>query len=1239
MASDGSSSGGSFLGGLVGGVIGFFATGFNPAGFVKGFMYGSTIGGMLAPPTGPDQFGPRLDSLTVTTSTNVAIKPRTHGTNAHRGNWCWAKDSEYVEVATTTKIKKGFFSSQKVTTYEYFLTAALFFHKGEITNVLRIWHKGGLELVYNTTSDDNDTIIASGDLAKYITIYKGTADQLPNPLIAEDVGIESCPAYRGEAYIVYNMYPLKNYQNNVGMLDPKIEYTTVDSDDAVLEFICNVSADEAGANQDAWGRLHVLTHLNADAAHLWRVGAGNSSGFSSSNRGNIYQAYPSGQLANLSYMDPPAAGGESSHNRPCAGKSDRNVMLATSLYITDGGIDDGEGTQHPYLLRESDWVVTPGVIAGSAWEAAAIPNYTIVGGMADAISSLYGPTYTTGPDEDAEAVLFSIPPVNTHQVTVLTEFAFTVAWVSNISHFSIGTLNPSLAFEGPITEEWFLENHLWQISLRVWVYDRDRAQVDQIDLSGLSSIPSPQTHYVYYKGFVYFVYLLDDIIRLVRVHHYNDGLPLQGRSASWFDVDGMNDSDPITVQLVKIGLLNDQLIFVCEEDSECILYIWDIDGDLTGFESSLTESTMTVMDAAAVLAEFGDNSSDFYNNISFDNDKMYYCLDGHVYLRYSLTGTETDLGAAPDLILGDEYPALFNIFGFGRMLAVSTYGDDMDQTGVQFFKLGAVADPDKVLLADIITAECALVGLTEDDIDVTTIDQEVRGYTVSERGSVRNVLSQLQACYPFDIIQSGYKLKFVKRGTSSVATVSWEDLGKEVSLTQDREMETQLPRIVRIKYFDKGLTYEANEQFSERQSESDNETALNIPIVFLADEAAQASDILHSIYYMERVGFAFTLPPTCRHLEPSDIITLTMKDGTTHTVRLTNINYTSTGAMECAAKRHLPTAYTSVAVGSPSPERHDTIPSIANPIAAIFDMPTIHDSQNMAGYSAVMTSLSDSWPGGQLFRTTDNGGSWQNVTNFNVISVWGTCDTILGVHGGHVIDEGGSLTVRPYNGEFETVTETQFLNEETLLVYGQPGRFEIIGYRDAEDNLDGTYTLTYLMRGRRGTEQYTGTHEVNDYFALISSSKFVGASIANLDTLIINRAITNGRELESAGNLNLTYTGVNLTPLSPVDAFAVRDVDGGIVGHFTRRSRLTGGLQGTEFDIYDRPLGEASQSYEIDVMDGDDVVRMIPTTTESFPYSDADQTADFDSVQLPLDIKIYQISAAVGRGYVGAFTI
>ncbi len=703
----------------------------------------------------------------------------------------------------------------------------------------------------------------------------------------------------------------------------------------------------------------------------------------------------------------------------------------------------------------------------------------------------------------------------------------------------------------------------------------------------------------------------------------------------------MNFDDPVTVSLVKIGMLNDHLVFVCKESDDCVLYTLDLSVSLSGLENGLTDEVLTVISSAAVLSEFGDNSSDFYNNISFDFDKMYYCLDGHVYTRKTLTGAETDLGAAPDLILGDDYPAFFNIFGSGGLLAVSTFGEPMDNTGVQFFTLGAIAEPGKIPLADIIIAENALVGITEDDLDVTTIDQLVRGYVVSEIGPVRNVLQQLQAIFPWDVIQSGYKNKYVKRGLASVVTVPWQDLGPGISLAQDREMETQLPSKVEITFNNIDLDYMPDIQRAERRLDIENIRRLNIPLVMNASEAAQAAEILLNIYHIERRTFVFTLPPTYRNLEPSDVITLAMKD-VSYVVRLTNIHYLANGTMECQAKQHADTVYVSTnpgATGSYVPPT--TIPSIANPILGVLDIPVIQDSQSKPGYTAVVTHTSDTWIGGSLYRARD-GVTYEMVQAFSAITVWGTCSTILGAHGGHVVDEGGSLTVRPFKGTIASVTETQFLSEETLLAYGKPGRWEILGFKDAADNLDGTYTLSYLMRGRRGTEQYTGTHETGDYFGFINNgtSKFVAALATDIDTTLSHKAITTGRDLDSASPTSLLYAGVNLTPYSPVDAFAVRDGDGNATVHVTRRSRLDGGMTLLESISYGGvPIGEASLALEMDVMDGADVVRTIPAVIEQFPYSEAQQIADFGSVQNPLSVKVYQISATVGRGYAGAFTI
>jgi hypothetical protein len=1222
MASDGSSSGGSLIGGIFGAVVGFFLGG--PAGAVKGFMYGSTIGGLLAPPTGPDQFGPRLDSLKITTSSNVATRPRAYGTVAHHGNLTWAKDDEYVEVATTKKVRTGLFSKTKVTTYSYFFTGIYTFARTEVSKVLRVWHAGGRDLVYSATSTDPDTQIASGEFLKYCKFYLGTDTQTADEIMATDVGAASASGHPGDFHIRYNMYPLENYQNNVGNLDPKVEYTTVDVDTSDIDLLENIPAATEGSEQDHYPLLHNVPFVGPDGADLWRLGLADTSGYTSTITGNLYTATPDGNLIYRSASTPIYDAGELASNTASHGKSDRRVFVSSSLYITATYVGSG-GTQHPLISQPASWTILPQTF-GSLWESSALPYYEMDGTFASVIDSLYAQMTLT--DEQVYQYFFSIDPFSSAQTTQTTETPFIFQLINGPGTFLFSAIStdPSVAFDSPVTEEWYGDEYTYEVTLRVFVHDQDGGAIRNYLVPVGSSVPSRQTHYCYIDDVLYFVHTVSGVNYINKI--LKNGLrftsPLGG------DLAGLS--------LIKIGPLNDELMFVFSDGGDCIRAGLDFDFDIGAGTIDATDMDV-YLDAAEVLAEFGNKSSAFFNNVSFDFNQMFYCLGGNILRRESITGDEEDFGDAPDLILGTSFPSSFNIWKLGNLLAVSTYGGAMDKVGVQWFSLGIVASPGKILLADVLTAENALAGITSSSIDVTTIDQEVRGYVVSEIGPIRNVTSQLQAIFPFDVIQSGYKNKYVKRGLTSVATVTWQELGQGISLTQDREMETQLPYKVELTYIDVDLDYAPNVQFAERVSSSKNIVRLNIPIVLTASEAAQAAEILLGIYHMERRTFAFTLPPTYRNLEPSDIITLAMKD-VTYVVRLTNVHYLANGQLECQAKQHRETVYTSTAAGAsgqiPKPT---TIPSIANPIAGIFDMPTITDANNAAGYSAVMASLSDSWVGGDLFRTLDNQASWQNVASFGFSAVWGICTTVLGAHGGHVIDEGSELIVKPYNGEFASVTETQFLNEETLIVYGVPGRFEIIGYKTAVDNMDGTYTLSYLMRGRRGTEQYTGTHAVNDYFALISSSKFIGATTASLDTLIINRAVTVGREIDSASNINLTYAGVNLTPLSPVDAFGVRDSSDNLTGYFTRRTRLNDGLSILDQIYAGVPIGEAAESYEIDIMDGDDVKRMIPATSETFEYSAADQITDFGSEQSSVLVNIYQISAAVGRGYVGAFTI
>ena len=73
---------------------------------------------------------------------------------------------------------------------------------------------------------------------------------------------------------------------------------------------------------------------------------------------------------------------------------------------------------------------------------------------------------------------------------------------------------------------------------------------------------------------------------------------------------------------------------------------------------------------------------------------------------------------------------------------------------------------------------------------------------------------------------------------------------------------------------------------------------------------------------------------------------------------------------------------------------------------------------------------------------------------------------------------------------------------------------------------------------------------------------------------------------------------------------------------WVRRTRIGG----DSWDAAEVPLAEDEERYEIDILDGPDVIRTLTATTPSATYTAADQTADFGAPQSSISLRIYQLS-------------
>ncbi|GAA6197331.1 glycoside hydrolase TIM-barrel-like domain-containing protein [Pseudophaeobacter arcticus] len=139
----------------------------------------------------------RVDRFRLTEAGQGAPIPQIYGRTRIGGQVIWA--SQFAETTTVSGGGKGAPSQPRTTSYSYSISLAIALCQGEIAAVPRIWADG--------------EEVSARDLN--MTLYRGTQDQLPDPLMEAIEGTGEVPAYRGTAYVVFEDLALESFGNRV----------------------------------------------------------------------------------------------------------------------------------------------------------------------------------------------------------------------------------------------------------------------------------------------------------------------------------------------------------------------------------------------------------------------------------------------------------------------------------------------------------------------------------------------------------------------------------------------------------------------------------------------------------------------------------------------------------------------------------------------------------------------------------------------------------------------------------------------------------------------------------------------------------------------------------------------------------------------------------------------------------------------------------------------------------------
>ena len=563
--------------------------------------------------------------------------------------------------------------------------------------------------------------------------------------------------------------------------------------------------------------------------------------------------------------------------------------------------------------------------------------------------------------------------------------------------------------------------------------------------------------------------------------------------------------------------------------------------------------------------------------------------------------------------------------------------------------------PADMSLGAIFEDICLRAGYAAGDIDISALDSTtLTGFVISSQASASANMRDLALAFLVDCVESDYQLKFKLRGGSTVADlfdthqIRLNNQGSE-SYTETRQQEIELPSLVTIDYMDKQIDYQTNTQRARRVRSpdptvfSDNYDSLSLAAVLTADIAKQQAEAMLFSAWEGRHRFDIQMPWTWLWLDAADPVTFTISaTGYRVRARMDTFEIGADFTIKTTLIVESGGQYVSAALGAQGQIPLQIIAGNGPSELTLLDVPLLRDEDD-AGNSQIRAYwggapyTETNWPGGEMQQSPDS-STWLSEGFDAVDTDWGYVTSVLPdrISVFHTLTSDSlTVTMMVGGGNLASITDAQLVNGfNAAAVVKLDGEVEVIQFRDVVKTGPTEWTLSALLRGRRGTDTMAKGYLGGEKFVLLNSRTLVPFHVpmSQRNTAMAYRLITAGEAPEEARLVGQVFHGRDKMPYAPVQLTATLS-GSDIVLAWVRRSRMGGELTDGTGDI---PLHEDTEAYQVDILaaPGGAVKRTLTgLTSPTATYTAAEIAADFGSTPASLSLVVYQISATVGRGF------
>lgn len=569
-------------------------------------------------------------------------------------------------------------------------------------------------------------------------------------------------------------------------------------------------------------------------------------------------------------------------------------------------------------------------------------------------------------------------------------------------------------------------------------------------------------------------------------------------------------------------------------------------------------------------------------------------------------------------------------------LVTDVMGGGVEGTDLRWIYIDRIAG-DGVTLATIAADVADMVGV--EDYSFSALDQIVKGWSATQ-GQASNMLEPLLDAYDSDIRPHDFEIQGVKRTGVSTGTILTERfVANDPRYSVKVRQAAELPRAITVTFADINADQQPNTARADRPLDATGakgEQAIDMGTWAAdADEGYQKTTRVHRRIWNERKEVSNSLTAQHLALEPADVKTLDL-DGESDIYRLVRLTVKANGELATEWKYDHPSlAVIDGTTGANFDGRNPSVIVIAGIAKGfVLDIPLIRDVDSTANpivyIAAAPYSSSLSFPGATAFQEVAGDYTEQLAgISSTAPATWGFATEVLSDANPNVWDRGVAINVKIQNGTLTGCTEAEIDANpfKNLALWGD----EIINFTTATLQGDGSYNISGRKRGRRGTEWACAGHAVRDVFLLLNTAETEEMGLSEVATDLSFKVVTNGRNLESASPIEMEpFTGASLKPYAPCHLEAELD-SGDWVMSWVRRTRVGGAWTGGSAV----PLSEASEEYEVDIIDGEGTILRTLTglASPTATWTAAMQTADRGAAAPVCRFVAYQVSDAVGRGF------